>query len=265
MNVKYRWAIPLLVATALAIVLFFATTVIPDNTVAHAQGGPALTVDIDLLRDPTAVIKPGDIITQRIRLGYTGGSVNIDAVFVQEIPSGVRPVAIPVLTEMQPQSVTPLQTQRRGRTWGWQGKMQPEALLTAVMTLRVQQCYGDDQTITLPVSARRTPNGANVTDSVTITVDCHDLTIGDIVVTDKIIYANGLESESSNALTSADIAGGILGGRFYLPGTRPTLRITLQNIGSTATMVGVEGNAKCCRCPDLYRCRQCLCRGSGGG
>lgn len=243
---RMKWSVPLLGATVVVALLVTVLGLLATANRAHAQQ-PALNLDLTLENNPVT-LKPGDIFTQRVQLGYTGGNVNIDAVFVQEFPSGIRPIAVPIVTEQEPQTVTPLQVQRRGRMWGWQGKMRPESFLVIVVPYRVQQCYGDDQQINLSGSARRTPNGENVTDSASVTIDCVNQTIADIVVSDKVIYADGSESESGDALAAAGSRGLVSSGRFYLPGKKQILRVTLTNQGTIPTTVGVEGNAKCCRC-----------------
>lgn len=234
------------VATTLAITFLVLIALGHWSPALFAQQSP-LSVAITLQGNPVTV-QPGTIITQQIQLSYVG-NINTDAVFVQEIPSGVRQIASPVVAELQPQSVTPLTIERRGRTWGWRGKMKPDAVLTVIVVMRVQQCYGDDQLLTFTVNARRPPNGPAHTDSAQVTVDCREQSIADIHIEDTIIYPDGTESESSgNQLHAANGDAINAFGRFYLPGAQSTLRIALRNDGAGPLTIGTVGGAKCCRC-----------------
>jgi len=239
-------------AVAILVIMTTIMTTGRWSPVLFAQQSP-FAIALALQDDPVTV-QPGTIITQQLQLSYVG-ETTIDAVFVQEIPSGVRPIAPPIVSTLQPESVTPLTIERRGRTWGWRGKMKPEAILTVVVVLRVQQCYGDDQLLTFAVNARRLPNGAAHTDRAQVTVDCPEQSIADIHMEETIIYPDGSESERSGndlrvasvgAMNTSHAIAAI--GRFYLPGIQLKLRITLRNDGTDLVTIGTAGAATCCPC-----------------
>ncbi|MEZ4711063.1 MAG: GEVED domain-containing protein [Caldilineaceae bacterium] len=218
-------------ALMFAFALTMLITAFGQDAAIYAQTGPQLTVDIGLDGNPPS-LQPGDIFTQRISLNYSGGAQIIDTFFTQQVPAGVRPVARPTVSETVSQTVTPLQVKRRGRTWGWQGKMRPDAELIVTFPLRVQQCYGADQTLTLDVSARR-PDGADVTDSISVPVICPDVSIQDIAVNEEVIYVD--DEVQAAALDSAAFSNA-----FYVPGIRSIVRFTLRNMGSGSVILGAE-------------------------
>ncbi|MEZ4664612.1 MAG: hypothetical protein R2911_44335, partial [Caldilineaceae bacterium] len=218
-------------ALMLALALTMLVAAFGQDAAIYAQTGPQLTVGIELDGNPPS-LQPGDIFTQRISLNYTGGAQVIDTFFTQQVPAGVRPVARPTVSETVSQTVTPLQVRRRGRTWGWLGKMRPEAELIATLTMRVQQCYGADQTLTLDVSARR-PDGVDVTGSVSVPVVCPDVSIQDIEVSEEVIY--GEDEAQAAAIDSAAFSNS-----FHVPGIRSILRFTLRNTGSGTVILGTE-------------------------
>ncbi len=232
----------LFLLTPLALLLALLALFIHAPAVV-AEGEPALTVDISIEGNPTTV-QAGSVVTQIIQLQYTGGTANVDARFRQELPAVLRPLTLPVISEAQPQTVNPLRVQRSGRTWGWQGKMKPNALLTVALPLRVTQCYGADQTLNLSVDAQRVPSGGENSDSVTVTVDCAEQSISDISVEHAVI--DGGEGDATVAASSGATA--VSGHRFYLPGAKQTLRITLRNDSNKPLTIGTAGGAKCCQC-----------------
>ena len=215
----------------LALALTTLITTFGQGSAAYAQGGPQLIVNLALDGNPPS-LQPGEIFTQRISLNYTGGAQNIDSFFTQQLPAGVRPIARPTVSETVSQTVTPLQIKRRGRTWGWQGKMRPEAELIVTLPMRVRQCYGADQTLTLDVSARR-PDGVDVTDTVSVPVICPDISIQDIDVSEQVIYGED-EVQAAAAERAA------FSNSFHVPGVRTVLRYTLRNMGSGAVILGTE-------------------------